>query len=466
MKKIQYKPIRSIVGLLLLAVGLFWSCEDTFDQDAFITDVSVNMESFSIQDVDAEIDNQNSKISLILPYGTNIKALTPDFTIPEGASVMPEKGASVDFTTSVQYQIMNGNIYKKYNVEVKTERPILSFKINDLVATINYNSKIISLIMPEGTDLTGLKPEIQLSQGVSIAPQSESVIDFTDPVTFTVSSANISEEYTALISTPGSGPVIAFLGVAANVNSISNSDELAASRWVFENYPGAQYLSFTDILNGASLEGIDVIWWHYDEAQSLPAIATNTEVVSRLKAYRAEGGNLLLTTFASQYLDVLGIIPAGKGPNNVFGDFLPNGGVDGNSWGMSFVGRENHPMFLGLETYETGKANLLEGGTFRLNHTAWWFLPEWGGYGDGAGWREQTGGNNLASEGWDNGLNGRVTIAEFPGGTAKSNVVVISMGAYDWFNENDAKGNPSQPNRYIENIKTLTANTLKYLADK
>ena len=67
MKKIQYKPIRSIAGLLLLAVGLFWSCEDTFDQDAFITDVSVNMESFSIQDVDAEIDNQNSKISLIYP---------------------------------------------------------------------------------------------------------------------------------------------------------------------------------------------------------------------------------------------------------------------------------------------------------------------------------------------------------------------------------------------------------------
>lgn len=465
MKKIINKPVRLIVGLLLLAVGLFWSCDDTFDDHAFITDVSVDMQSFSIHDIAAEINNQEDKISLTLPYGTNLKALTPDFSIPEGAWVTPEKGASVDFTNSVQYQVVNGNIYKKYNVEVKTERPITSFVINDLSATINHNSKVISLIMPDGTDLTNLKPIIQLTEGVSISPQSGSEIDFTDPVTFTVSSASLTEEYTAVVSTPVSGPVIAFLGLAVSANTISNLDELTAYQWLSDNYPGAQYLSFTDILNGASLEDIDVIWWHYDEVQNLPPIATNSEVVSALKTFRADGGNLLLTTFASQYVDALGIVPAGKGPNNVFGDFLPNGFVDGNPWGMSFVGYENHPIFLGLETYEPGKANLLDGGTFRLNHTAWWFLPEWGGYGDGAGWREQTGGNNLASEAWDDGLNGRVTIAEFPGGTAKTNVVVISMGAYDWYNENDANGNPSQPNRYIDNIKILTANTLKYLAD-
>lgn len=463
MKIIINKPVY-LIGLLLLTVGLFWSCEETFDDNGFITDVSVDMQSFSIQNVEAEINNVEGKITLILPYGTDLTTLVPDFNIPEGASVTPEKGALVDFTNSVQYQIVNGNIYKKYNVEVKTERPISSFEINGLSATINHNSKVISLIIPENTDLTNLQPIIKLTEGVSVSPQSESVIDFTNPVTFTVTSARLTEEYTALVSTPVSGPTIAFLGVAATVNNISNLDELTASQWLFDNYPGAQYLSFTDIVNGVSLDGIDVIWWHYDEAQNLPVIATNTTVISALKTYRANGGNLLLTTFASQYVDILNIVPAGKGPNNVFGDFSPNGGVDGNPWGMSFVGHENHPIFLGLETYQPGKANLLDGGTFRLNHTAWWFLPEWGGYADGAGWREQTGGTNLASEAWDDGLNGRVTIAEFPGGSVKSNVVVITMGAYDWYNENDANGNPSKANGYIDNIKTLTSNTLKYLA--
>ena len=182
-----------------------------------------------------------------------------------------------------------------------------------------------------------------------------------------------------------------------------------------------------------------------------------------MKNYRSEGGNLLLTTFASQYVDALGIVPAGKGPNNVFGDFPPNGGVDGNSWGMSFVGYENHPIFQGLTTFENGKANLLQGGTFRLNHTAWWFLPEWGGYGNGAGWRAQTGGTNLASESWDNELNGRVTIAEFPSSATDKNVVIISMGAYDWHNEANNSGVPSQPNEFLKNIKTLTQNSINYL---
>jgi hypothetical protein len=85
-----------------------------------------------------------------------------------------------------------------------------------------------------------------------------------------------------------------------------------------------------------------------------------------------------------------------------------------------------------------------------------------GGYGDGAGWRSQTSGTNLASESWDDALNGRVTIAEW-GAAGDANVVVISMGAYDWYNEPDNNGNPSQPNAFISNIHILTQNSLNYL---
>jgi hypothetical protein len=68
---------------------------------------------------------------------------------------------------------------------------------------------------------------------------------------------------------------------------------------------------------------------------------------------------------------------------------------------------------------------------------------------------------NLASEAWDNALDGRVTIAEFLA-RANKKCVVISMGAYDWYNES-SNGNPSQSNAYLDNIKTLTANSLNYL---
>ncbi|GAA4298269.1 DUF4960 domain-containing protein [Aestuariibaculum suncheonense] len=461
MKNILTKNISVIVSVIALFACLIWSCEDNFDESAFVTNVSVNMESFAVNDIEGEINNQENLITVTLPYGTDISALTPELEIPNGSSILPEKGLPMDFSNTVQYRVSNGNIYKTYNVKVQTQKPISSFKINDLNASINHNSKIISLTLPEGTDLTSLEPTIEVTEGVSITPGSGAVTDFSNPVIYTVSSATLTEEYTAIVTTPVDGPVIAFLGTSASLQSITNPDEITASDWLFENYPGAQYLSFTDISNGISLAGIDVIWWHYDSAINLPTIALDASVTSALMNYQANGGNLLLTTFASQYLEALNIIPSGKGPNNVFGDFLPNGFIDGNDWGMSFVGHEDHPIFLGLETFAPGKANLLEKGTFRLNHTAWWFLPEWGGYGDGQGWRDQTGGNNLASEAWDDSLNGRVTIAEFPGGATNINTVVISMGAYDWFNENDTNGN----NGFLDNIKILTANSLAYLAD-
>ncbi|MNL13878.1 putative glycoside hydrolase [compost metagenome] len=320
------------------------------------------------------------------------------------------------------------------------------------------------MTLPEGTNLTTLKPVIETTEGVSISPASGATIDFTNAVTFVVTSNGKNVNYTANIGVPVTGLVVAFLGTAATRAEITNMDEITAVNWFFSTFSGAKYISFGSVENGADLSDVDVIWWHFDSAANLPAIAYKPAVTTALKNFRANGGNLLLTSFASQYVDALGIVPSGKGPNNVFGDFPPNGFVDANSWGMSFKGHENHPVFEGLTTYETGKANLLQGGTFRLNHTGWWFVPEWGGYVNGEGWRNQTGGTNLASEAWDNNLDGRVTIAEFPNTATNKNVIVISMGAYDWYNETNSSGVPSQANEFINNIKLLTQNSINYLA--
>ena len=460
MKKISNILLGNI--LLLVIPMLIFSC-DSRNEEGLITNTSVNINSFIVNGIAGTIDNQTDKITVMLPYGTNVKALVPQINIPEGATVSPTSGTTVDFTQNIKYRVKNGNIYKDYDVSVKTQDPIISFKINGLDATINHSNKSISLTVPDGTNLTNLKPVIEMAPGVSITPASGSTINFTNPVLFTVSNANLTEIYTAKISTPVSGPSIAFIGTAANRNALTNPDEIAASDWLFSKYSGAVYISFADIAATASLDNIDVLWWHYDSAAALPAIALNQNVTDKIKNYLNAGGNILLTTFASQYVEALGIVPVGKGPNNVFGDFPPNGFIDsGSDWGMSFVGNENHPIFDGLQTYESGKAKLLEKGTFRQNHTAWWFLPDWGGYVNGAGWRTQTGGKNLASEAWDNALDGRVTIAEFPSGAANKKCIVISMGAYDWYNES-SNGNPSQSNSYLDNIKTLTDNSLNYL---
>ncbi|MFB3389792.1 DUF4960 domain-containing protein [Flavobacterium sp. LAR06] len=465
MRKFIYKNWTK-VSFFLAVVFTITACENSFESGGFDVNSPSNVTSFKINGVAGKIDQKTGNINLTMPYGSDITAVKPEIVLQAGATSNLDVTAPVNFTNPVKFRVVNGNLFKDYTVTTVVLSPIKSFTINGTAATVNDVSKTITMTLPEGTNLTALKPIIELTEGVSISPASGQTIDFTNPVTFVITSNGKSVNYTANVGVPVTGLVVAFLGTAATRAEITNMDEIAAADWFFSTFSGAKYISFNSVESGADLSDVDVIWWHFDSAANLPAIVYKPAVTTALKNFRSNGGNLLLTSFASQYVDALGIVPSGKGPNNVFGDFPPNGFVDANSWGMSFVGHEGHPIFEGLATYETGKANLLQGGTFRLNHTAWWFLPEWGGYGNGEGWRSQTGGTNLASEAWDNNLDGRVTIAEFPNTATNKNVVVISMGAYDWYNEANSSGVPSQANEFINNIKILTQNSINYLAKK
>lgn len=459
------KAGKSRYGFLAVIFLLLFSCQEEFDNPDFVINVPVSMESFRIHGVEGEINQNTGEVLVTLPYGNSIASVTPAVTLPEGASITPAVGAA-DFSRVVEYTVINGNLYKKYRVRAQVLQPILRFAINGVNGSIDNAARTISLVLPADADVTALEPQIELSTGVSINPPSGESVDFSEPVVYTVSSGSTSTQYTVTVSKQSSGLTVAYLSTAANRAAISNPDEKEAADWLFNKFSDVSFISFQDVAGGRSLSEYAVIWWHHDAAMDLPAIALDARVVNALKAYRAAGGNLLLTTFATRYVEALGLVPQGKGPNNVFGDFLPNGFVDrDNSWGISFRGNEGHPIFQGLETYDTGKAYLLEKGTFRLNHTAWWFVNEWGGYGDGAGWRQQTGGINLASESWDDHLNGRVGIAEFPGSATDGNAVIIAFGAYDWFNEPDASGNPSQSNGYKHNIERLTENAIRYLGE-
>ncbi|WP_187270129.1 DUF4960 domain-containing protein [Pontibacter qinzhouensis] len=452
-------------GLILTMLMAMFSCQEAFDNPDFIVNVPVSIESFKIHEVEGVINQNTGEVQVTLPYGSNISAVTPAITLPEGASITPAVGTA-DFRRVVEYTVINGNLYKKYRVRAQVLQPILRFAIDGVNGSIDNANRTISLALPAEADLTALQPEIELSAGVTINPASGETVDFSEPVVFTVSAGSTSANYTVTVSKQAAGLTIAYLSTAANRAAISNADEKEAADWLFNKFSDVSFVSFQDVAGGKSLSEYAVIWWHHDAAADLPAMALDARVVNALKAYRAAGGNLFLTTFATRYVEALGIVPQGKGPNNVFGDFLPNGFVErDNSWGISFRGNEGHPIFQGLETFETGKAYLLEKGTFRLNHTAWWFVNEWGGYGDGAGWRQQTGGINLASESWDDHLNGRVGIAEFPGSSTDGNAVIIAFGAYDWFNEPDASGNPSQSNGYKHNIERLTENAIRYLGE-
>lgn len=76
-----------------------------------------------------------------------------------------------------------------------TENPI---NVN-VIAQINESAKTITAIMPEGTDVNGLIPDIEVSSGATVTPTIAQ--DFTNPVTYTVTGQDGSTAtYTATVT--------------------------------------------------------------------------------------------------------------------------------------------------------------------------------------------------------------------------------------------------------------------------
>lgn len=67
-----------------------------------------------------------------------------------------------------------------------TEAKIISFKIGDCEGKIDEDQKSIEVVVPYGTNVKTLKPEIMFSDKAICRPASEEEQDFTDPVVYEV----------------------------------------------------------------------------------------------------------------------------------------------------------------------------------------------------------------------------------------------------------------------------------------
>ena len=89
-----------------------------------------------------------------------------------------------------------------------SEKKILSFKFvsPDVEAVITESAKTIVAVVPFGTDVTALVPVITVSDKATVTPASGSPVNFTNPVTFTVTAEDGSQvNYVATITVDQNG---------------------------------------------------------------------------------------------------------------------------------------------------------------------------------------------------------------------------------------------------------------------
>jgi hypothetical protein len=148
---------------------------------------------------------------------------------------------------------------------------------------------------------------------------------------------------------------LAYVGDAADSTAMvttADDDQAAGAKWFFSTYPKARYISFNMIKNGYDLSKYRVIWWNYDidnGTADLPAIATDPTVLAAMTTYHKNGGNLLLSTYAIQYLWTMG-----RMTNNYSkGIDKGAGGVNPDVWGIGVSmnkkhDQSSHPIYNGI----------------------------------------------------------------------------------------------------------------------
>ncbi|WP_165872265.1 DUF5018 domain-containing protein [Tenacibaculum sp. M341] len=164
-----------------------------------------NKNSSISNDVIGEVNEDENKIYLSLPFNTSVTSLIPTIAITNGATITPSNNSVQDFSSSVDYVISKeGFDNVTYSVIVileeepeESDASILNFsflKENNVNLSDNYEAVIenneIKLQISEIEDLQSIIPTIEISEGASISPTIDTGIDFRGDVVFTVTSEN------------------------------------------------------------------------------------------------------------------------------------------------------------------------------------------------------------------------------------------------------------------------------------
>lgn len=148
--------------------------------------------------------NEGAKtIAITVPYGTALTALAPTIAIT-GASVNPAAGTAQNFTSPFTYIVTAAddstqNYIVTVAVAANPAKAITAFNLISPAATGVISGANISLAVPYGFNVTALVPTISIT-GASVSPLSGAAQNFTNPVTYTVTAADLStQEYTVTV---------------------------------------------------------------------------------------------------------------------------------------------------------------------------------------------------------------------------------------------------------------------------
>lgn len=201
--------VRITAVLILLTSLIFTACDDDSVAEKTSSPNSKTLISFSFSNPQsaATINEFTKKVSITVPFGTDLTNLVADFSIigksitVNGAAQTSGKSSN-NFTNPVVYTIYaeNGSSVS-YTVTVYDAgdtKKITEYSILENTGIINESAKTISVTVPYRTNPTSLIADFSIT-GTSLSVGSTSPVnqisgttpnDFTNPVIYTVHAQN------------------------------------------------------------------------------------------------------------------------------------------------------------------------------------------------------------------------------------------------------------------------------------
>ncbi|MDD4971293.1 MAG: DUF4960 domain-containing protein [Paludibacter sp.] len=267
---------------------------------------------------------------------------------------------------------------------------------------------------------------------------------------------------------------LAYIGDAVDsltMVTAADDDAVAGAKWFFSTYPKARYVSFNMIKNGYDLSKYRVLWWNYDidnGTSDLPAISVDPAVVAALTTYHKNGGNLLLSTYAIQYLWNLG-----RMPNDIHLSIDKGaGGPNPDVWGIGVNiakkhDQSGHPIYKGIPMTTQGDGRItfpVIGNGWKENHNCIIIVPSIYNLnnGDEQAYTNFTTQNNAVWLGMWDGIGDYFMTGIFeltPKDAFQGSSISIGIGGIEW-KVNDGT------NPYQSNINLLYKNAIDYLKTK
>jgi len=357
--------------------------------------------------------------------------------------------------------------------------------VTDLVADYEQGSRQVTLRWTNPQGVTGIQ----------IIKDNTDVLDFDEPMTsYFIKKAptNVDVAYTVKarfadgVLSNGTtvrfniayekkkgGNVVAML-VADDYTA--SDDEKDAVAWFQQNYvaTGKGVLLTPATIDDLDIEKQSACWVMCDRIgidkgwENLPGNLASNATITALKAFAADGGNLLLTNHATQLTVGLGRIPEAYAPG-IYGS--GDGGQNNDIWGVHPVignvdgqiyDHSKHEIYQGMTYHADLFAGIycFEGPGVKGDHNCMWDLNA---YGFAANpnvvktWEETTNSTVLGT--WNHVVDYCCAgIVDFePTTTFPGRILAVGLAAYEWNLGGGANDQQDQ-------LEQFTTNCLKYVA--